>query len=46
MINTPGMMGLPGKMSLKKAFVDGDVLDSHNALPSFHFFNAVDSRNG
>ena len=44
MISTPGMIGLPGKMPLKIAFVDGDVLDSHNALPSFHFFNGVDQK--
>ena len=32
---------LSRKMPLKIAFIDCDVLDSHNALPSFHFFNAI-----
>jgi hypothetical protein len=28
-------------MSLEEILVDGDVLDSHNALLWFHFFNGV-----
>jgi hypothetical protein len=28
-------------MSLKKIFVDGDVLDSHDPLLRFHFFDGV-----
>jgi hypothetical protein len=31
-------------MPLKEIFVDGDVLDSHNSLLGFHFFNGVDQK--
>ena len=35
---------LAGKMPLEIAFIDGDILDSDNALPLFHFFNGVNQQ--
>src|ERR1700726_4419622 len=39
-----GHDGFTGKMSLKEIFVDGDVLDSDDVLPAFHFFDGVDEK--
>src|ERR1700693_5524925 len=38
--------GQPGKVSHKKGFVDGDILDGNNALPALQIQHAIDQEKG